>query len=119
MVLLDYLPIGIFITFASAFAILTLLLSAFVGKKEVTSQKVAPYECGIPPVGDARQRMSVRFYMVAMLFILFDIEVAFLYPWAVVFTDLRLSGLIEMVVFIAVLAMGFIYAWKRGGLKWE
>ena len=78
-----------------------------------------PYECGLDPVGEPRRRFSIRFYVIAMLFILFDIEAIFLYPWAVIFKDLKIFGFMEMLVFIVILLVGFAYAWKKGALEWE
>jgi NADH-quinone oxidoreductase subunit A len=117
--LIEYLPIFIFFVVAVGFALVTLFLSAIFGKRKVTPQKMIPYECGMDPFGEARKRFSVRFYIVAMLFIVFDIEVVFLYPWAVIFRDLKIFGLAEMGVFIAILLVGFVYVWKKGALEWE
>ncbi len=117
--LADYLPILIFLVIAVGFALFTLFASAIIGKKKVTPQKMLPYECGMEPIGEARKPFSVKFYIIAMLFIIFDIEAVFLYPWAVIFKDLRFFGLLEMGVFIAILLVGFIYVWKKGALEWE
>ncbi len=117
--LADYLPILIFLVIAVGFALFTLFASAIIGKKKVTPQKMLPYECGMEPIGEARKPFSVKFYIIAMLFIVFDIEAVFLYPWAVIFKDLRFFGLLEMGVFIAILLVGFIYVWKKGALEWE
>ncbi len=114
-----YLSIFIFFALAAGFALFTVFLSSIVGTKRSTSQKMLPYECGMDPVGPARNRFSVRFYLIAVLFIIFDIEAVFLYPWAVIFRELNIFGLIEMAVFIAVLLVGFIYVWKKGALEWE
>jgi NADH-quinone oxidoreductase subunit A len=117
--LMEYLPIFIFFIVAVGFALVTLFLSAIFGKRKITPQKMIPYECGMDPIGEARKRFSVRFYIVAMLFIVFDIEAVFLYPWAVIFRDLKIFGLAEMGVFIAILLVGFVYVWKKGALEWE
>ncbi|MBP1715160.1 MAG: nuoA [Deltaproteobacteria bacterium] len=117
--LMEYLPIFIFFIVAVGFAVVTLFLSAIFGKRKITPQKMIPYECGMDPIGEARKRFSVRFYIVAMLFIVFDIEAVFLYPWAVIFRDLKIFGLVEMGVFIAILLVGFVYVWKKGALEWE
>ena len=117
--LIEYLPIFIFFILAVGFALVTLFLSAIFGKRKITPQKMIPYECGMDPIGEARKRFSVRFYIVAMLFIVFDIEAVFLYPWAVIFRDLKIFGLVEMGVFIAILLVGFVYVWKKGALEWE
>src|SRR4030043_2440443 len=117
--LMEYIPIFIFFVVAVGFALVTLFLSAIFGKRKITPQKMIPYECGMDPIGEARKRFSVRFYIVAMLFIVFDIEAVFLYPWAVIFRDLKIFGLAEMGVFIAILLVGFVYVWKKGALEWE
>jgi len=116
---MEYLPIFIFFVVAVGFALVTLFLSAIFGKRKITPQKMIPYECGMDPIGEARKRFSVRFYLVGMLFIIFDIEAVFLYPWAVIFRDLKIFGLVEMGVFIAILLVGFVYVWKKGALEWE
>jgi NADH-quinone oxidoreductase subunit A len=96
-----------------------LLLSYLLGTHRPTRAKLAPYECGVAPTGDAAHRFNVKFYMVAMLFILFDVEVVFLYPWAVVFHQLRMFGFLEMLSFLALVLPGFIYLWKKGVLDWS
>jgi NADH-quinone oxidoreductase subunit A len=116
---IDYLPILIFWIIAIGFALVTLFLSAILGKHKPTPQKMVPYECGMDPIGAARKPFAVKFYIIAMLFIVFDIEAVFLYPWAVIFRELKLFGLIEMAVFIGILLIGFIYVWKKGALEWE
>ncbi|HLC27240.1 MAG TPA: NADH-quinone oxidoreductase subunit A [bacterium] len=115
----EYLPIFILLLLATGFALGTIVLSYFVGQKTYEKIKLSAYECGMEPVGDARLRFSVKFYLIAMLFILFDVETVFLYPWAVVFADLRWFGFIEMVVFIGILLLSFVYLWKRGAFDWE
>jgi len=117
--LIDYLPIFLFFVLAVGFALFVIVASAFIGKRKITPQKMIPYECGMDPVGPARSPFSVKFYIIAMLFIIFDIEAIFLYPWAVIFRDLKIFGLVEMAVFIAILLVGFIYVWKKGALEWE
>ena len=114
-----YLPLLIHFLLALGLAIVFVVLSTLVGKHRPTRAKMEPYECGMPPVGDARQRFSVKFYLVAMLFILFDVEAVFLYPWAVIFRDLKLFGFFEMLVYILVLLAGFFYLWKKGVLDWN
>jgi NADH-quinone oxidoreductase subunit A len=114
-----YLPILIHLCFAGALAVAIVVLSLLLGKHRPTRAKMQPYECGITPVGDARQRFSVNFYLVAMLFILFDVEAIFLYPWAVIFHDLKLFGFFEMLVYILVVLAGFFYIWKKGVLDWN
>ena len=117
--LTDYIPILIFFVIVVGFAIFTIFLSSMIGKRKITPQKMIPYECGMDPIGEARKPFSVKFYMVAMLFIVFDIEAVFLYPWAVIFKELKIFGLVEMAVFIGILLAGFIYIWKKGALEWE
>ncbi len=120
--LVDYLPIVILMLVAGGFAVATLAATHLFGPRRPNPVKLSPYESGVPPVGDARLRFSVKFYLVAMLFIIFDIEVVFLYPWAVVFKELLAQGTFiftEMVVFIGVLVMGLLYVWRKGGLDWD
>ncbi len=116
---MGYIPIFIFFVVAVGFAVVTIFLSAVVGKRKITPQKMLPYECGMDPIGPARKPFSVKFYIVAMLFIVFDIEAVFLIPWAVIFKELKIFGLVEMAVFIAILLVGFVYVWKKGALEWE
>jgi len=113
-----YTPIAVHFVFVLALAGAILGLSWWVGVKRPSQEKLEPYECGIPPVGDARGSFSVSFYLVGMLFILFDVEAVFLYPWAVVFKSLRWPGFIEMALYIAILLAGYIYALKKGALDW-
>jgi NADH-quinone oxidoreductase subunit A len=96
-----------------------IVVSALVGRHKRTIEKDQPYECGILPTGDAREPISVQFYMVALLFILFDIEAIFLYPWALVYHDLKLFGFVEMLVYIIILLAGYIFLWKKGALDWN
>jgi NADH-quinone oxidoreductase subunit A len=115
----SYLPALILFALAVGFAVATVIASRFVGPYRPTREKNMPYECGIEPIGTARERFPVKFYLVAMLFIVFDIEAVFLYPWAVAFRQLRLFGLLEMLVFIALLLVGYVYIWKKGALEWD
>jgi NADH-quinone oxidoreductase subunit A len=120
----DYLPILLMFIVAVGFAAGNVLLSQFVGQRKSTRTKLMPYECGKDPVGSARERFSVKFYLIAMLFILFDIEVIFLVPWAVVFKSLALGGLrnlvyVEMMLFVALLLVGYIYVVKKGAFDWS
>jgi NADH-quinone oxidoreductase subunit A len=96
-----------------------IFLSYFLGPRRPTRRKLEPYESGMAPLGSAQRRMPVKFYLVAVLFILFDIEVIFFYPWAVVFRQLGWFGFIEMLVFVGILLIGYVYAWKKGALEWE
>ena len=113
-----YLPLLIHFLLACALATGIVLLSWILGYRKPTRAKLSPYECGMVPMGDARQRFSVKFYLVAMLFILFDVEAVFLYPWAVILRDLKMFGFWEMLVYVAILLVGFFYIWKKGVLDW-
>src|SRR5215510_10132095 len=123
----EYIPILIVFIFVTGFAVTNIVLSHLVGKRKDTRAKLMPYECGMDPVGSAHQRFSVKFYLIAMLFILFDIEAVFLLPWAVVFKSLiRALGpygrpfvFFEMMIFVAVLLVGYIYVWKKGLFEWN
>ncbi len=117
--LLRYFPIILFLGVAVVFGVGTLWLSSFVQARIPLANKLSPYECGSEPISDARIPFPVRYYLIAMLFVIFDIEVIFLYPWAVVFYKIGFLGLLEMVVFIALFLAGFAYAWKKGALEWE
>ena len=115
-----YLPILFLIILSSAFAILSLIAASKLTPRKWTAAKLEAYECGIvPETGIARERFPVKFYLVAMLFIIFDIETAFFYPWAVAFDELKVFGLVEMATFIGILFAAYIYVWQRGGLEWE
>jgi len=113
-----WLSIFIMIALGAGFALTSVLLSGLFGPRRPTPEKAAPYECGMPPVGDARERQSVKFYLVAMIFLLFDIEVAFLYPWAMALRDLRWAGYVQVVLFVALLFAGYVYVWRKGVLDW-
>ena len=120
MELAEYLPIVILATLALAFAVLSLSASALLRPHKPTPAKLAPYECGIVPERLPKgERFSVKFYVVAMLFIIFDVETIFLFPWAVAFRQLGLFGLVEMAVFIALVFVAYVYVWKKGGLEWQ
>ena len=122
LMLQPYIPLLLLIAFVIANAILMLGLSHILSTYRRTPTKIAPYESGMPVLGDARERFSVKFYLVAMLFIVFDIETVFMIPWAVAFNQLTaISGIliIEMFVFILILAVGYVYIWKRGALQWD
>jgi NADH-quinone oxidoreductase subunit A len=118
-VLIDYLPILILLVISTLLAAFVIFLSSFLGPRRPTRRKLEPYESGMTPLGQARRRMPVKFYLVAVMFILFDIEVIFFYPWAVTFRQLGLFGFIEMLVFVGILLIGYVYAWKKGALEWE
>src|SRR5712692_11409292 len=113
-----WLPILIMIGFGGGFAAVNIGLGKLVGPKRPTPEKLAPYECGMPPVGDARERHSVKFYLVAMIFLLFDIEVAFLYPWAMALRQLGWNGFVQVVLFMLLLLAGYVYVWRKGVLDW-
>ncbi len=115
----EYLPIAILLILSSGFAALVVAIGHLFGPRRPTDRKSMPYESGMRPIGPGTRRMPVRFYLIAVLFILFDIEVVFFLPWAVVFRQLGAFGLVEMLVFIAILLVGYVYAWKTGALEWE
>jgi NADH-quinone oxidoreductase subunit A len=113
-----YVPIFLFIFLALAFACATLMISRLIRAGKPNTVKLEPYECGIEPETDARDRYSVRYYLVAMLFVIFDVETVFMFPWAVLVDRLALFGLIEMFLFILILFVGYFYAWRKGALEW-
>ena len=113
-----WLGVVIMIVLGVGFAGVMIGLSVLLGPKNPTPEKLAPYECGMPAVGDARERQSVKFYLVAMIFLLFDIEVAFLYPWAMALRDLGWTGLVQVLLFMALLLAGYVYVWRKGALDW-
>ena len=117
--LTDYLPIAIMIALATGLAVLIVVLGHAFGPRRPTERKSNPYESGMTPIGPGTRRIPVRFYMIAVLFILFDLEVVFLLPFAVVMRQLGWFGIIEMGVFILILLIGYVYAWKKGALEWE
>jgi len=119
----NYLPLLIHFLVAGALASAFVLLSSIIGYRKPSRAKMSPYECGMTPVGDARERFSVKFYLVGMLFILFDVEAVFLYPWAIILKDLKkmgqgVFGVTEMLVYIGIVLVGFWYIWKKGALDW-
>src|SRR6476469_6009733 len=113
-----YIPIFLFLLVAVGFACFTLVMSQLVSSKKYNKVKLEPYECGIEPQTDARDRYSIRYYLVAMVFVIFDVETVFMCRWAVIFNTLALFGLIEMIVFIFILVVGSYYAWQKGALEW-
>jgi NADH-quinone oxidoreductase subunit A len=117
--LTEYLPIAVLLILATGLAVLVVIIGHLFGPRRPTKRKSAPYESGMTPFGPGTRRMPVRFYLVAVLFILFDIEVVFFLPWAIVFRSLGLFGLIEMLIFVFVLVVGYVYAWEKGALEWE
>jgi NADH-quinone oxidoreductase subunit A len=117
--LLDYLPILIFLGIAVGMTMMILMASFVVARQRPDTEKLSPYECGFEPFEDTRGRFDVRFYLVAILFIIFDLEVAFLFPWAVSLGNIGMFGFWSMMFFLAILTIGFIYEWKKGALEWE
>lgn len=117
--LLEYIAIAMMIAVATLIAAIAIGLGELLGPKKKSKVKEEPYESGIVPFGPGTRRMPVRFYLIAVLFILFDIEVIFFLPWAVVFRQLGLFGFVEMGIFVAILLIGYVYAWKKGALEWE
>jgi NADH-quinone oxidoreductase subunit A len=115
----SYLPILVMFLIASFIAVFVIVVSAILGPRRGTKRKLAPYESGMEPIGPAIRRVPVKFYVVAMLFIVFDIEVVFFYPFALVYRQLGLPGLAAMGVFFLVLVVGFVYEWKKGALRWD
>lgn len=114
-----YFPLLVLFALAGVIVLALLLIAQKVGPKSLNPAKAEPFESGNPPRGDARVRFSVRFYLVAMLFLIFDLEIVFLYPWAILFRQLGVFGLIEMGIFLGILLIGFIYVWKKGALEWD
>ena len=117
--LADYLPIVMLFGLSTLFAVGSVYAASKVGPRKPSAAKSAPYECGITPERLPNERFPVKFYLIAMLFIIFDVEIVFFYPWAVIFRELRIFGLVEMAVFVGLLFVAYIYIWKRGGLDWE
>ncbi|WP_029008452.1 NADH-quinone oxidoreductase subunit A [Azospirillum halopraeferens] len=117
--IIEYLPILVFLLIAVALSVVMVAGSYIVGPSAPDAEKVSPYECGFEPFEDARTKFDVRFYLVSILFIIFDLEVAFLFPWAIALGDIGMFGFWSMMVFLGVLTIGFIYEWKKGALEWE
>jgi NADH-quinone oxidoreductase subunit A len=115
----SYAPLLLYFILAMALSGAILILSTLVGWKRPSATKAQPYECGVTPTGDAREPFSVKFYLVAMVFILFDVEAIFLYPWAYIFRDLRWFGFVEMILYIGILLVGYFYLWKKGAFDWN
>jgi len=115
----DYLPLAVFIALAALIALALLVAPFIVAYRRPDPEKVSAYECGFNPFDDARMKFDVRFYLVSLLFIIFDLEVAFLFPWAVAFHDIGAFGFWSMMLFLVVLTIGFIYEWKKGALEWD
>jgi NADH-quinone oxidoreductase subunit A len=117
--LAEYLPIALMFVFALGFVVTTMIATHALGPKRKSQTKLDTFECGIEPKGNARVPFNIKYFLVAILFVLFDVEVIFMYPWAVNFKDLGMAGFLEMIVFIALLLVGFFYILKKGALKWE
>ena len=114
-----YVPILLFVLIATGFAVFTLLLSRLVHAEKPGTVKLQPYECGIEPLTDPRDRYSVRYYLIAMLFVIFEVETVFMFPWAVALGRLAVFGLVEMLLFLFILIVGYAYAWRKGALEWQ
>ena len=117
--LAEYLPTLLFLIVATGIGIALILIGNLLGPKRPSAEKLSPYECGFAPFEDARMQFDVRYYLIAILFIVFDLEIAFVFPWALVFRELGVFGLVEMGVFLSLLVIGFVYVWKKGALEWE
>jgi len=118
-VLAEYLPTLLFLIVATGIGIALLVVGRLLGPQRPTAEKLSPYECGFAPFEDARMQFDVRYYLIAIQFIIFDLEIIFIVPWATVFRDLGVLGLVEMGIFAGMLLLGFIYVWKKGALEWE
>ena len=117
--LAEYLPTLLFLIVATGIGVALIVIGNVLGPKRPSAEKSSAYECGFPAFEDARMQFDVRYYLVAILFIVFDLEIAFVFPWAVVFRELGVFGLVEMGVFLGLLVIGFVYVWKKGALEWE
>ncbi|GAA4819050.1 NADH-quinone oxidoreductase subunit A [Marinicella pacifica] len=115
----EYFPVLLFLAVSVGLGVVLISLGLLFGTRKTTDEKVSPYECGFEAFDDAHMKFDVRFYLVAILFIIFDLEIAFLFPWAVVLTELGAFGLVSMFLFLLLLVIGFIYEWKKGALEWE
>jgi NADH-quinone oxidoreductase subunit A len=114
-----YYPIAILLLIAVGMASVLLWLPSKLAPRRPDAEKLSPYECGMPPVGDARERFNIWFYIIGMEFIIFDVEIAFLYPWAVAFKEMKGIAFLGMAIFLGIIALSLVYAWKRGALQWE
>jgi len=117
--LTEYFPILVFLVVATGMGLGLVVAGGILGPRRPNAEKLSPYECGFEAFEDSRMKFDVRFYLVAILFIIFDLEIAFLFPWAVALDSIGMTGLVAMAVFLAVLVVGFIYEWKKGALEWE
>jgi NADH-quinone oxidoreductase subunit A len=116
--LAGYIPIFLFMALAFAFPVVTLLVAGLIRPRRSGGAKLLPYECGVDPDSDARQRYAIRYYVVAILFVIFDVETIFLFPWAIIYRQLALFGLVEMLIFLGILIVGYIWIIKKGALDW-
>ncbi len=117
--LAEYLPTLVFLIVAAGIGMSLIVIGNILGPKRPSAEKLSAYECGFNAFEDSRMQFDVRYYLVAILFIVFDLEIAFVYPWALIFRDLGVFGLVEMGIFLGLLVIGFVYVWKRGALEWE
>ena len=115
----EYLPVLLFLIVSTGIGVALLIVGAVLGPKRPGADKLSPYECGFEAFEDARMKFDVRYYLVAILFIVFDLEIAFVFPWAVIVRSLGVFGLVEMGIFLGLLVLGFAYVWKKGALEWE
>ncbi len=115
----NYLPVLVFVVLGLGFGVGPILIGYLLGPHKPDAEKLSPYECGFEAFEDSRMKFDVRFYLVAILFIIFDLEIAFLFPWAIVLEEVGTFGLVAMAFFLAILVVGFIYEWKKGALEWE
>ncbi|MBC7657283.1 MAG: NADH-quinone oxidoreductase subunit A [Frankiaceae bacterium] len=115
----EYLPILLFLAVSSVVGVALLILGKLLGPQRPESEKLSPYECGFEAFEDAHMQFDVRYYLIAILFIAFDLEIAFVFPWAIIFRSLGVAGLVEMGIFLGLLILGFVYVWKKGALEWE
>jgi NADH-quinone oxidoreductase subunit A len=118
-VLAEYLPVLLFLIVATALGVVLLTVGSLLGPRRPEAEKLSPYECGFEAFEDARMKFDVRYYLVAILFIIFDLEIAFLFPWALVFREIGVTAIVAMAIFLGILVVGFIYEWKKGALEWE
>ena len=116
---LKYIPAVVLFLFALSIPLIMLGIAGVTGPRQGSPRKMTPFECGVESIGDTRHRFSVRFFLVALFFIVFDIEAVFIYPWAVLFRELGVFGFVEMMVFLSILLLGLFYVWKKGALEWE
>ena len=117
--LAEYLPVLLFLIVATALGVVLLTVGWVLGPKRPEAEKLSPYECGFEAFEDARMKFDVRYYLVAILFIIFDLEIAFLFPWALVFREIGMTAIVAMTIFLGILVVGFVYEWKKGALDWE